>query len=145
MKIYLASSWKNEKQPSVLLALRGAGHEVYDFRHPSKNDNGFSWSEIDPDWKDWPPDKYLSALDHTAARRGFGLDWAAMEWADTGVLLLPCGKSAHLEAGYFVGSHKRLYILMLERDTPELMYKMATGICTSVFELLERLYFGGEK
>ncbi len=32
--IYLASSWRNDLQPEVLLALRDAGHAVYDFRNP---------------------------------------------------------------------------------------------------------------
>lgn len=139
MRIYAASSWKNEKQPEIVKALRLAGHAVYDFRHPKEGDDGFSWSEIDPLWKDWHPDQYIAALDHRAARRGFGLDWTAMVWADTGVLILPCGKSAHLEAGYFVGARKHLFILMLDQDTPELMYKMATKICTSVDELIFEL------
>ena len=30
MKIYLASSWRNQHQPEVLQALRAAGHEVYE-------------------------------------------------------------------------------------------------------------------
>lgn len=40
MKIYLASSWRNERQPAVLAALREAGHEVYDFRNPAPRHEG---------------------------------------------------------------------------------------------------------
>jgi len=138
-RIYVASSWKNAIQPPVVAELRRAGYKVYDFRHPLEDDNGFSWSEIDPNWQDWAPEEYLRALSHPAAIRGFGNDWRAMEWADTGILVLPCGKSAHIEAGYFIGAKKRLFVLMLGPDTPELMYKMATGICTSVTELLAAL------
>lgn len=138
-RIYVASSWKNEEQPGIVKLLRAAGQEVYDFRHPQEGDDGFSWSEIDPDWKNWEPEQYLAALEHPAALRGFGLDWQAMEWADTGVLVLPCGKSAHLEAGYFVGAKKQLYILMLNADTPELMYKMATKVCLSEDEIVKAL------
>jgi DNA (cytosine-5)-methyltransferase 1 len=47
MKIYVASSWRNEQQPEVVKALRDAGHEVYDFRNPSETDKGFAWSDID--------------------------------------------------------------------------------------------------
>ena len=32
MKIYVASSWRNEFQHNVVKALREDGHEVYDFR-----------------------------------------------------------------------------------------------------------------
>ena len=49
-KIYVASSWRNDNQPEVVEKLKDAGHEVYDFRHPSVDNNGFGWSEIDPDW-----------------------------------------------------------------------------------------------
>lgn len=34
MKIYVASSWRNTYYPSVVSALRDAGHDVYDFRNP---------------------------------------------------------------------------------------------------------------
>ena len=44
MKVYVASSWRNEVYPRVVEALREAGHEVYDFRHQS-----VSWEEFD--WK----------------------------------------------------------------------------------------------
>jgi hypothetical protein len=35
-KIYLASSWRNERQPELVRILREAGHEVYDFRNPAR-------------------------------------------------------------------------------------------------------------
>ncbi len=139
LRIYVASSWKNEEQPGIVHLLRAAGNEVYDFRNPQDEDDGFSWSEVDSDWKNWTPEQYLAGLKHPAAQRGFDLDWRAMEWANVGVLVLPCGKSAHLEAGYFVGARKRLYILMLGQDTPELMYKMATKVCTSEEDLIAAL------
>ena len=33
MNIYVASSWRNQKQPDVVTALRENGHTVYDFKH----------------------------------------------------------------------------------------------------------------
>ena len=97
-KIYLASSWRNEAQPAMVNILRDAGHEVYDFRNPPGGRKGFQWSEIDPAWKTWtPPDFRFNLLDPVAAD-GFRADWDGMLWADTGVLLLPCGRIAHLEA-----------------------------------------------
>lgn len=59
--------------------------------------------------------------------------------ADTCVLLLPCGRSAHIEAGYFVGAGKRLIILLANGCEPELMYKMTPHICTNMEEVLEVL------
>lgn len=145
-KIYLASSWRNEHQPVVLKVLRDYGHKVYDFRNPSEGyDNptgvaaGFQWSDIDPDWQQWTNQQYIAALLSPLAKRGFESDYKAMEWADTGVLLLPSGRSAHIEAGYFNGARKPLHILLGEEQEPELMYLMATSISRSIAELIHWL------
>lgn len=138
-RIYLASSWRNMAQPLVLTALRDAGNEVYDFRNPAPGNHGFHWSAIDPKWEHWSPSEYLEALEHPIAIAGFRSDFEAMQWADTGVLLLPSGRSAHLEAGYFVGAGKPLHILMFDRPGPDLMNRMATSISLDVEELLAAL------
>lgn len=141
MKIYVASSWRNIYQPDAVAALRDAGHEVYDFRNPRPGEHGFAWSEIDPAWKDWTVPQYREALRHPIAGRGFASDYEAMMWADACVLVLPCGRSAHLEAGWFVGAGSPLHILAPEERTePELMYKMANTVCVSTAELIEQIY-----
>ncbi len=61
-----------------------------------------------------------------------------MVWADACVLVLPCGRSAHLEAGYFAGAGKPLLILLADGE-PELMYKMASEIYTELGELIADL------
>jgi hypothetical protein len=131
-RIYLASSWRNEYYPTVLGHLRALGHEVYDFRDPAAH---FQWSEIDPDWQSWTVAQYRKALNHPLARRGFYADFQAMSAADTCVLLLPCGASAHSEAGYMAGEGKEVYIYIPELKEAELMYSMYTGIASSLEEL----------
>lgn len=140
-KIYLASSWRNQYQPNLVRVLRRDGHEVYDFRNPEPGNYGFSWSEIDPNWENWDFETYKKALNTSIAEKGFKLDFDAMKWADTGVLLLPSGRSAHIEAGYFVGAGKQLFILNPEgcEVVPELMYKMSNGIFDTFYTLCERL------
>lgn len=143
-KIYLASSWRNEYQPAVLAALRVAGHEVYDFRNPEDGNTGFKWAEVYYDWQSWTKESFRNALDHPISQKGFKLDWEAMEWADTGVLLLPSGRSAHIEAGYFVGHPaKSLHILMMDDQEPELMYKMGDSLSLGVDELLDSFQLFG--
>lgn len=148
MKLYVASSWRNPWQPRTVDILRTAGHEVYDFRHPPGGDHlGFSWSDVDPDWTSWSARDYVAALDHPIAVAGFDSDFGAMEWADACVLVLPCGRSAHLEAGWFVGAGKPLYILLDEAEfghdaghhVTELMYRMATRIVRQARDLLTEL------
>ena len=139
MKIYIASSWRSPYQHDVVLLLRSDGHEVYDFRNPYSGNYGFRWSEIDLDWENWTQEEYRDALKHPVATRGYVTDLQAMQWADACVLVLPCGRSAHLEAGYFVGAGKPLHILILDPCEPELMYKMAAGIHTTFAELVQCL------
>ncbi len=128
MKIYVASSWRNEHQSEVVQSIRDWGHEVYDFRNPDDDNHGFSWGLIDDHWKSWSIDEYRVALDHPIATAGYHSDFNAMQWADAFVLVMPCGRSAHLEAGWAIGAGKPTAILLLEPAEPELMYKMASRI-----------------
>ena len=145
-RIYVASSWRNPRQQDVVERLRSAGHEVYDFRNPAPGNTGFAWSAIDPGWIAWTAAEFRAALAHPIAQAGFALDHAAMEWADTFVLVLPCGRSAHLEMGWACGRGKRTAILMLGQNEPELMYLEADRICLSIDELIQHLrYIGGDK
>jgi nucleoside 2-deoxyribosyltransferase len=140
VKIYLASSWRNLQQPNLVRVLRSAGLEVYDFRHPREGDNGFGWHELDENWQRWTIREYARSLNHPKAKIGFASDFGGMRWADCCVLLLPCGRSAHLEAGWFAGQGKPLHILLSQdKFEPELMYKMATSINCTVDELLVTL------
>lgn len=137
-KIYVASSWRNEVQPQVVELFREAGHEVYDFKHPKEGNNGFHWSDVMPSYQRGPGnqlapvEEYVSSLYHPVAEEGFKSDFDAMKWADACLLVLPCGRSAHLELGWAVGAGKKTAI-MLDPDengmvTPELMYKMVDFI-----------------
>lgn len=137
-KIYVASSWRNGEQQAIVKALERAGHQVYDFRNPKPGDDGFHWSEIDHDWENWSNEQYRNSLDHPIAKSGFASDMDAMKWADTFLLVLPCGRSAHLEFGWACGQGK-LTICLLSKMEPELMIKMADHICLSMEEVLETI------
>ena len=64
----------------------------------------------------------------------------AMQWADTFVLVLPCGRSAHLEAGWAIGAGKPTAILLNEeRFEPELMYRMADLLAVETQEVIDWL------
>ena len=138
-KIYLASSWRNGEQPLVLAELRAAGHDVYDFRNPPHGRGGFAWSAIDPAWRSWTAAGYRSALASPIAVDGFNSDFEAMKWADVCVLLLPSGRSAHLELGWMAGAGKRTIVLTRDGEEPELMALLATEICVSVEEVISSL------
>jgi hypothetical protein len=135
MKIYVASSWRNQDQPHVVQALRDSGHEVYDFRNPDANNHGFHWSEIDRAWQEWTPEEFAIALDHPIAVDGFNRDMKALREAEAVILVMPCGRSAHLEMGYAIGAGKLTIIFMPNKDEPELMYKMASHFVYDFLEL----------
>lgn len=132
MKIYVASSWRNARQPAVVEALRYDGHEVYDFRNPEPGDSGFAWSEMDVNWQQWTPDKFREMLGHPIAQDGFAKDMKALRDAECIVLVMPCGRSAHLEFGHGLGSGKPCFILMEKSAEPELMYAASDGICLTL-------------
>lgn len=136
MKIYVASSWRNNYQPRVVEILRGRGHEVYDFKNPAPGNKGFSWSSIDPRWKEWTPDQYRRALHHPIAKAGYELDMSALRDCDACVLVLPSGRSASWEFGHAVGEGKLGAVYMPEACEPELMYR-ESAIVTSETELYE--------
>lgn len=141
--IYLASSWKNKYFDDVLAALVAAGHQVYNFRcpHGDPAEIGFTWQQVDPGCMDWTAEEYQHNLTHPLAEQQFKNDLEAMTACDTCVLLLPCGRSAHTEAGWFAGQGKRVFVLITDPGSfePELMYKLFTGVCISVPELLAEL------
>lgn len=126
MKIYVASSWRNPHQQRVVEICRAEGHEVYDFRNPVPGENGFSWREIDPEWEKWTTKQFLNALQHRIAKAGFDLDMTALRTCEMCILVLPCGRSAHLEMGFAVGNGKATIIYHPPgiQEEPELMYKM---------------------
>ncbi len=136
MKIYVASSWRNDHQPHVVKALRDDGHEVYDF----KDSNGFQWTEVDPNWLYWSPVGYLRGLLHPAALRGFNRDMEALKSADACVYVMPCGVSASLEAGWAAGNGKPLIVYVPELREPDLMVKMANLVTVRLQEVRDYLH-----
>lgn len=136
--IYVASSWRNIYQPDMVKRLREAGHEVYDFRNPKEGDKGFHWGEIDPEWQSWTTAEYAAGLEHPVAQAGFKSDMDALKACDAVVLLLPCGRSAHLEAGWAAGAGKDVYIYIPKTEAPELelMNIMCRDITDDTDELL---------
>lgn len=140
MRIYIASSWKNTYYTSVLDALRNAGFDCYDFRNPDDGSGGFKWSNIDPNWLEWTPDEYKRQLmENPLAEQQFGNDLRAINSCDCCVLVLPCGRSAHTEAGFFAGQGKPVYVLIPEKQEPELMYRLFSGVYTSIDDLLSNI------
>jgi nucleoside 2-deoxyribosyltransferase len=135
MKIYLIGSLRNPAVPALANKIRELGFEVFD-------DWYAAGPEADDKWRDYEKGRgrtYKEALGGLAADHVYHFDLKHLNECSIAVLLLPAGKSGHLELGYVIGQGKPGYILL---DTPErwdVMYKFAEGVCTSEDELLAEL------
>lgn len=138
-RIYLASSWRNEFQAAAVQTLRAEGHEVYDFKNPAPGATGFGWRKILPDPPPWSAEQTRAVLAHPVAEEGFRLDFEAIRWSDTIIMLQPCGRSAALELGWGCGAGKLTLVVLADGQEPELMLKCATRLCTSIDEAAELL------
>lgn len=106
-KIYVASSWKNEGEVQYIAALlRHAGHDVDDFTDASDGRYVFDYRDLG-DIQQYDARSFLQT---EQAQKAFQEDRKWIDWADGVLLLLPAGRSAHLEAGYAKGKGKFVII-----------------------------------
>src|SRR3990167_9090557 len=108
--IYLIGSLKNRKVIDIAKSLRRLGFEVFD-----------DWiapgPEADDFWREYEKRRgsnYKEALNHWAGKHIFEFDKGHIERSDIGILVMPAGKSGHLELGYMIGKGKRCFILFDE-------------------------------
>jgi nucleoside 2-deoxyribosyltransferase len=59
-----------------------------------------------------------------------------MKECDVCVLVLPCGRSAHTEAGWMCGAGKKVIAYIPNKQDPELMYKMFDCITDDFEEVI---------
>ena len=126
MKLYIASSWKNE---GLLIELaeriRSWGHEVDCFCDGRSGRYVFSFTEL-PGHERMTEPEFLA---HPKTQRAFAEDRGWLEWAEGCVLVLPAGRSAHLEAGYAKGCGKPVFILgEFPVGEIDVMYGFATAL-----------------
>jgi hypothetical protein len=135
VKIYLATSWKNEELIKELASLlRNYGHEVDCFADASTGRYVFHFSEIGPAHSL----DAIQFLSDPRSQKAFLEDKKHIDWADLIIMVLPCGKSSHLEAGYAKGCGKLLYILgEFPPGEFDVMYGFADRLLT--FDELESL------
>ena len=142
--IYVASSWRNSYYEGVVKRLKAEGFPVYDFRNPPHGGAGFHWTDVDENAPNWTFEEYEKGLNHPLAERQFEADLEALKGSDTCVLVLPCGRSAHTEAGGMAGAGKRVIVYIPEMVEPELMYKLFDEVVGSLDDLVQCLCYDGE-
>ena len=139
--IYLIGSLKNQKIPVIAKQLRDElGFEVFD--------DWFSpGPEADDFWRNYEKTRgstYKQALNNYAGKHIFEFDDYHVERADIGVMIMPAGKSGHLELGVMMGSGKPGFVYFEEEpERWDIMYQFAMksggDICFNFDELKEKL------
>jgi hypothetical protein len=136
MVIYLIGSLRNPEVPIIGNKLREHGHDVFE--------DWFAAGKIaDDSWRDYEIGRghgVIEALDGYAARHILDFDRFHLNRADAGVLVLPAGRSGHLELGYLLGQGKPGYILLDKQpERFDVMWGLATKVVPSLDELIKCL------
>jgi nucleoside 2-deoxyribosyltransferase len=122
--------------PKLAARLRALGHEVFD-------DWYAAGPEADDYWQAYETAKhhsFVQALRGYPAQHVAGYDKSHLDRCDTAVLLMPAGKSGHLELGYMIGQGKPGFILMPgEPERFDVMYCLAAGVFTRESDLYDVL------
>jgi len=109
--------------------LREDGHKVDCFCDPSSGRYVFHWSEFVEKEEDLKNYDAISFIHDERTQRAFREDKGYIDWCDAVVMIHPCGKSAHLEAGYAKGSGKLLYMWgSFPKGEFDVMYGFADGM-----------------
>lgn len=131
--VYLIGSLRNPKIPFIANTIRAANLEVFD-------DWYAAGPEADDKWRDYEKVRghsFRQALAGHAAQHVFAFDYHHLSRCDVAVLVLPAGKSGHLELGWALGKEKRGFILMDEDpDRFDVMYLFA-GAANVVYDVDE--------
>lgn len=133
---YVIGSLRNEQIPVIGARLRKeTGYEIFD--------DWFSpGPKADDYWKAYEEARgrnYKQALQGWAGKHVFEFDKFHIDRADFGILILPAGKSGHLELGYMIGCGKPGFILLDKPDRWDVMYQFATAIFFNEEEMIDEL------
>lgn len=135
-QIYLIGSLRNPAITSLGNALRKEGFSIFD-------DWMAAGPEADDYWQKYETERgrsYEEALEGEAAKNVFDFDKRHLDESEAAVLILPAGKSGHLELGYMAGCKKWTAILFDKvPDRYDVMYQFANARCFSFDQLLKAL------
>ena len=136
MKVYVIGSLRNPRITEVGNALRKAGHEAFEDWHSGG-------PEADDEWQRYERERgrgYKEALRGHHALNIFHFDLYHLNESDAAVLVMPAGRSAHLELGYMVGRKKHTYVLFdAEPERFDIMYNLCQEVFFNLDELLDAL------
>lgn len=136
-KVYIIGALKNDNIPDIAQQLRPK-YDAFDqwiTPGPVADQYLFDYAKH----RGW---NYKEALTCYAAINNFEFDKRHIDSSDIVIIVMPCGKSGHLELGYSIGAGKEAHILFdKEPERFDLMYNFVpvTNIHFSIDSLKKRL------
>jgi hypothetical protein len=134
-RLYLIGSLRNPEIPKIAKRLRGVGYDVFDEWYsagPRADDHLWEYAQA-------RGLSYADALKLPAARNAYLFDKRHIDASDAGVLVMPAGKSAHLELGYVCRDKPGFVMLDAVPERLDIMYQFATAVCVGFDELCAAL------
>lgn len=123
--LYLIGSLHNPQIPIIAATIRKTKWDVFD-------DWYAAGPEADVKWREYEIQRGHSYVDAVRGRHAceiLQVDKKYLDKADAGLLVLPAGRSGHLELGYLVGRNAPTYILLdKEYETWDIMLGLATAV-----------------
>jgi hypothetical protein len=101
--------------------------------------------EADDYWKQYEQSRgsgYIEALNGYAANHVFEFDKHHLDTSSAGILLLPAGRSGHLELGYLAGRGAYTAIVLTpeyETERFDVMYRFATRVTYNLEDIIKDL------
>lgn len=122
--VYIVGSLRNPQIPIIGNALRSWGYEAFD--------DWWSASEDADEW--WQKHErmkgrtYQEAINGWHAKNVHAFDKYHIDRSDAGLLVMPAGRSGHLEIGHMSGQGKPCYVLFdKEPERFDIMFRLCSG------------------
>jgi len=138
---FIASRWRNKEIVEELTEkIRNKGKTVYCFLEEETNN-----SEIKITKEDLSPDDFMNKFEsipdwknNPEVRKIFEIDMSALKNSEKLILLLPAGKSAHIEAGVAYGMGKTC-IVIGEQTEAQSLYLIFNKFYNSIDDFISTL------
>lgn len=132
--IYIIGSLRNEQIPVVGNAVRAAGFEAFDDWHgtgPKADDHWFEYEKL-------RGRSFIEALAGRAAQNTFALDRDNILRSEGVIMVMPAGRSGHIEFGYAArGGVPAVILLDKEPERYDVMYNFASKITYDVNDAVD--------
>ena len=134
--IYLIGSLRNPEIPKIGVKIRDAlGIEAFTDWHDASHLADDTW-QTNCNLRGY---SYEEALNSYGAKNVFNFDKTHLDRCDAAILIMPAGKSGHLELGYMAKDKLAFILFDGIPDRYDVMYNFLTGRFYSQEEMIEGL------